>query len=360
VDSSAIKVITGGAQETGQLLQLKWDKIFYTGGSKVARIIAQAAAKNLTPVTLELGGQDPVIVGKSANIDMAAKRIASAKFMNAGQVCLNVNHIFADPSIHDKFVERLIHWSKEFGREDAGMASIVNERHFDRISNLLKSSKGDVVFGGSSDRSRKFIQATVVKDVQLNDSLMSEELFGPVAPVLSYDVDEAIKVINSMPHALALYIFSQDQAEINKVLDSTTSGGVTINDTMIHSAVPGAPFGGVGESGQGAQNGKYSFEAFSHTRSIVTMPTWLEGALSFRYPPFNSTRKVQAQPSGGSVIGKRGQTMEEQTVGSGTSAINTIGKALLLTAVVAGLDRASGGKLLVNQVISNALQRVKG
>jgi aldehyde dehydrogenase (NAD+) len=359
MDTSAIKVITGGADETGQLLNLKWDKIFYTGGSKVARIIASAAAKNLTPVTLELGGQDPVIVGKSANIDLAAKRIANAKFTNAGQVCVNANHIFADPAIHDKLVERLIYWNKEFTKTGGSLASIVNERHFDRITNLVKGTKGDVVYTGDSNREKRYIHPTVVKDVQLDDSLMSEEIFGPIVPVLSSTVDEAIRVVNSMPHALALYIFSNDKAEIDKILNATTSGGVTVNDVMIHVAVPGAPFGGVGESGNGAQNGKFTFDAFSHTRTVLTMPGWMDRVLSFRYPPFDMSKVGMAKVKGGSLVGKRGQTMEEQTVGGGFNASGVVGRALLVTAVLLGLDRASGGKLLVGKYLGDVVQRIR-
>lgn len=360
LDNSAIKVISGGADEVGQLLTYKWDTIFYTGGSKVARIIASAAAKTLTPVTLELGGQDPVIVGKSANIDLAAKRIANAKFVNAGQVCVNANHIFADPAIHDELVQRLIYWNKEFTRTEGSLASIINERHFDRITNLVKGTKGDVVYSGDSDRSKRYIHPTVVKNVKLDDSLMSEELFGPVVPVLSSTVDEAIRVVNSMPHALALYIFSNDKAEIDKVLNATTSGGVTINDIMIHVAVPGAPFGGVGESGNGAQGGKYTFEAFTHTRTVLTMPGWIEKVLSFRYPPFQMSKIGMAKVKGGSLVGAKGQTMEEQTVGGvGFSATGVVGNALLLTAVLVGLDRASGGKLLIGQTLGDLVQRVR-
>lgn len=281
--------------------------------------------------------------------------------MNAGQVCLNVNHIFCDPTVYDKLVERLIHWNKEFNKSPDHLSSIVNDRHFDRVSALLKDTAGDVVYGGNSDRSKRYIAPTIVKDVKIGDSLLSEEIFGPIAPVLSYQVDDAIKVINSMPHPLALYIFSEDQAEIKKILDSTQSGGVTINDVMLHIAVPGAPFGGVGESGHGQQNGKYTFEAFTHTRAVLTMPAWLDKALSFRYPPFNM-KNVNGLGAvrPGKLIGKRGETMEDQTVGGGFSATGVIGKALLVTAILAGLDRASGGKLLVTQTLRDVLQRIRG
>lgn len=361
LDSSAIKVVTGGAQEVGQLLELKWDSIFYTGGSKVGRIVSAAAAKHLTPTTLELGGQNPIIVTKSANIDLTAKRIANAKFLNAGQICINANHIFADPAVIDQFIARLIHWNKEFTKEDGSMASIVNDRHFDRISTLLKGTRGDVVYGGTTDRNKRYIHPTIVKDVKLDDSLLSEEIFGPIAPVLSANVAEAIRAINSMPHPLALYIFSHDQAEIDHILNNTNSGGVTINDLMLHVAVPGAPFGGVGESGHGAQNGKYAFDAFTHTRTVVNLPTWLDSALSFRYPPFDINKKGGfGAPKAGSLVGARGQTMEEQKVGQGASVTGVIGKVLVLAAVVAGLDRASGGRFAVIQTVRDVVARWRG
>lgn len=289
MDQSAIRVATGGAEETGKMLELKWDHLFYTGGSKVGRIIAAAGAKNLSRVTLELGGQCPVIVGKSANIDLAAKRVAAAKITNLGQICLNANHVFADPTIHDQFIERFIHWNKTFAKDNGEdqFAHIISERHFDRISNLLKSSSGEVVYGGTTDRSKKWIQPTIVKDVQLNDSLMSEELFAPIAPVIVADVDRAIGIIKSMPHPLGLYVFSSDQKEIDKILESTSSGGVTINDIFLHAGVPGAPFGGVGESGYGSFHGKFGFDCFSHVRTIVGLPNWLDVVMSFKYPPFN-------------------------------------------------------------------------
>jgi aldehyde dehydrogenase (NAD+) len=261
--------------------------------------------------------------------------------------------------VYDKLIERLIYWNKEFTKTEGSLASIVNDRHFDRVSALLKGTSGDVVYGGTSDKSKRYIHPTIVKDVKIDDSLLTEEIFGPIAPVLAYKVDDAIKVINSMPHALALYIFSEDKAEIKKILDSTQSGGVTVNDIMLHMAVPGAPFGGVGESGHGAQNGKYTFEAFTHTRTVLTMPAWLDKALSFRYPPFDLKNAAGfGAVKGGKLIGKRGETMEDQKVG-GLNLTSTLGKIFFVTALLAGLDRASGGKLHLTETVRNIVSRIK-
>jgi len=358
LDESAIRVVTGGPAETGHILKHKFNHIFYTGGSKVGRIIAEAAAKHLTPIVLELGGQAPVIVTKSANIDLAAKRVAHAKLTNSGQVCLNANHVFADPAIHDQFLERLRYWFDKFlEKGDATeLSSIINERHFDRVSGLLKSTSGVVVYGGNTDRSKRYVQPTVVRDLTMDDSLLSEELFAPIAPIVIADVDRAIRIINSMPHPLGLYIFSGDQAEIKHVLDNTSSGGVTINDIMLHAGVPNAPFGGVGESGYGAYHGKYGFEAFSHTRTIVAPPNWMETVLSFRYRPFDF-KNLKYLGVSDKIIGKPGQTLEEQTVGRPAGLGKILKTAALAVAVLAVADGASGGKLLFVHTLKDVFQR---
>lgn len=359
MDTSAIRVLTGGPEETSKMLERKWNHIFYTGGGKVGRLIAAAGAKHLTPVALELGGQSPVIVTASANIDLAAKRIANAKLTNVGQVCLNANHVFADPAIHDKLIERLIHWNKQFTKDgEEGFAHIINERHFDRITNLLKSSTGEIVFGGATDRSTKYIQPTIVKDVSIGDSLLSEELFAPIAPVIAADMVTAIRTINSMPHPLGLYIFSSKQGEIDSIINNTSSGGVTVNDVALHAAVPNAPFGGVGESGYGSYHGKFGFDAFSHTRTVVSPPNWLDSVMSFRYPPFKVENAKFMTPKGGKLVGKPGETMEEQKVGASMSATKVIGRALLVAAVLAAVDSASGGRFLFVHTIQDVLARL--
>lgn len=346
LDPSAIRVVTGGPAETGHILTHKFNHIFYTGGGKVGRIIAEAAAKHLTPIVLELGGQAPVIVTKSANIDIAAKRIAHAKLTNSGQVCLNANHVFADPAVHDQLIERLRYWFDKFLENgDDSLSAIINERHFDRVSGLLKSTAGVVVYGGSTDRSRRHVQPTVVRDVMIDDSLLSEELFAPITPIVVADVDRAIRIIGSMPHPLGLYIFSQHQGEIKHILDNTNSGGVTINDIMLHAGVPNAPFGGVGESGYGSYHGKFGFDAFSHTRTVVSPANWMETLLSFRYRPFDP-KNLKWLAVDAKLVGKPGQTLEDQPVGRPTGLGKILRTALLATAVLAAADSATGGKLL--------------
>ncbi|ETI28001.1 hypothetical protein G647_00450 [Cladophialophora carrionii CBS 160.54] len=358
LDQSAIRLVTGGPAEVGRMLEFKFNHIFYTGGGKVGRIIATAAAKHLTPVVLELGGQAPVIVTKSADIELAAKRIAHAKLTNSGQVCLNGNHIFADAAVHDRLLERLQFWFDKFletGNEQ--FATIINERHFDRIAGLLKSSAGVVVYGGDLDRERKYIKPTIVRDVMTDDSLMSEELFAPIAPVIVADVDRAIRIIRSMPPPLGLYIFSKDQAEIDHILDHTSSGGVTINDLMIHAGVPHAPFGGVGESGYGSYHGKYGFDAFSHTRTVVAPPTWLEVVMSFRYAPFDM-KKAKFAEIKSSLVGKPGETMEEQKVGKKVAVSTILRNAVLAVAVLAAADSATGGKLFFVHTMRDVVGKV--
>jgi aldehyde dehydrogenase (NAD+) len=311
---------------------------------------------------LELGGQSPVIVGKSANIDLAAKRVAAAKITNSGQVCLNANHVLVDPGVHDQFIERMIHWNKQFAKDggEETFATIINERHFDRISNLMNSSAGEVVYGGTTDRSKKWIQPTIIKDVGVDDSLLSEELFGPIAPVIIADVDRAINITKSMPHPLGLYIFSSDQKEIDHIIACTSSGGVTINDIFLHAAVPAAPFGGVGESGMGSYHGKWGFDAFSHVRTVVGLPNWFDSLMSFKYPPFNNAENVKYLEVKSNVVGKPNETMEEQTVGRPTSITSIITKALMVTAVLAVMDSASGGKLLFVHTLKDVAARLRG
>jgi aldehyde dehydrogenase (NAD+) len=307
-----------------------------------------------------LQGQAPVIVTKSADVDLAAKRIAFIKLTNSGQVCLNCNHVFADPAVHDQLLARLQFWFDKFlekGPEQ--FATIINERHFDRIAGLLKSTSGVVVYGGELDRERKYVKPTIVRDVMTDDSLMSEELFAPIAPVLVADVERAIRIINSMPAALALYIFSKDQAEIGHILDHTSSGGVTVNDCMMHAGVPHAPFGGVGESGYGSYHGKYGFDAFSHTRTVVAPPTWLEMVMSFRYPPYDMKNAKYADIKS-SLIGKPGETMQQQQVGKKVAATTVLRNALLVAAVLAAADSATGGRLLFVHTMKDVMNKVWG
>ncbi|KAJ4214110.1 hypothetical protein NW759_010635 [Fusarium solani] len=307
LDPQAVRLVTGGPRETTVLLELKFNQIFFTGSSKVARYVSAAAAKHLTPTVLELGGQGPAIVTSKADVDLAAKCIAWAKFLNAGQICLSVNHVFVDPKIHGAFVQKLVYWTNKFS-SSGHMCKIVNRRNFDRLDKLLNDSKGNV-HQVKLDQENSMMSPAVVTGVDMKDSLLSEEL---------------------LPQPLAIYMFSNERSEIEYVLDNTNSGGVTINDVLMHYAVPGAPFGGVGESGMGYYHGKYGFMAFTHQRTIVEIPSWLHKLTGARYPPYDVGNKGKVTVK--NHLGfRRGESMEDQTVGRS----NRWAKAGILTFVVA-------------------------
>ncbi|KAL8791339.1 MAG: hypothetical protein Q9195_005958 [Heterodermia aff. obscurata] len=320
LDSRAIRVVTGGPKETTLILEHRFDQIFYTGSGNVGKIIQKAAAKHLTPTVLELGGQGPAIVTPSANIDVSAKRILFSKFLNSGQICLATNHVYVDPSIHDEFVDRIGYHLKEFlknGGKD-GMSRIISDRNFERVASLLEGTQGKVVHGGEQDKATRYIHPTVVTDVTLQDSVMSQELFSPLLPIVKADYKKACELTQTLEHPLAVYIFSNDEKEIDEILSNTQSGGVTINDIMFHAGVPNAPFGGVGGSGTGAYQGKYGFDTFTHNRTIVRVPFWMEYFLGFRYPPYSD--KSVAKVALNTKVGfKRGETMEDQKIGGGAS-----------------------------------------
>ncbi|KAF2035041.1 aldehyde dehydrogenase 3H1 [Setomelanomma holmii] len=330
LDSEAYAFVSGGAAETQYMLTHKFDHVFFTGSTPVAKHVAAATAKHLTPTVLELGGQGPAIVTKTANVDLAAKRIGAAKFMNAGQICLSVNHTFVHPDVHAKFLERIKYWNDTFssnGQTDE-MCTIVNERNAARLSGMLEKTNGTVVSSGKSkDDNPKKLFPTIVSNVKMNDSLLSEELFGPILPIIEADHITACKTVSSMPHPLAIYIFSTDQSEIDYILDHTLSGGVTINDTLLHAGAKEAPFGGVGDSGSGSYHGRYGFDTFTHKRTIVRLPDFLDIVMSFRYPPYNLAKAGLALKVGKPKF-KRGEKLEDQRVGKGWSRLG------LLSAVV--------------------------
>ncbi|OOO15091.1 Aldehyde Dehydrogenase [Aspergillus oryzae] len=295
LDTDAIRCISAGAKEMGYILEHRFDHIFYTGSAAVAKFITAAAAKHLTPVTLELGGQGPAIVCPSADIELAAKRIAATKFMNAGQICLNVNHVFVHPSVRREFVDHLMHYFDIFlgGAPELlpkYYSHIINERNFDRLERLLQNTSGNVVYSGQRNRDDLSFSPTIVTDIEIGDSLLSEELFGPILPIIDADLDTAISVINSMDHPLAIYGFSKSQEDKDRILAETLSGGVTFNDCMLHVAAKGAPFGGVGNSGMGKYHGPYGFLEFTHLRTHIDPPTWMEKLMGARYPPYTSDK----------------------------------------------------------------------
>ncbi|KAI9892773.1 MAG: hypothetical protein M1814_001193 [Vezdaea aestivalis] len=301
LDPSAYRVIQGAIPETTALLDLKWDKIFYTGGIRVAKIIAKKAAETLTPVALELGGKNPAIVTKNADLHLAARRLLWAKSMNAGQVCISQNYTMIDQSVLPAFINELKAAMKTFYpnglRNSPDFARIVDSRNYDRITGMLDASKGKILMGGERDEKERYLELTVVQIDNKDDALVADETFGPIVTVLPVsDLDQAIQIANEVSVTpLGIYPFGTN-AETARVLDETRSGGASINDGMFHGCQPTLAFGGVGESGQGSYRGKASFECFTHRRSVVKTPSWIEGLLDIRYPPFSekNTKKFQS------------------------------------------------------------------
>ncbi|CAG9860433.1 unnamed protein product [Phyllotreta striolata] len=296
LDSDAYKVFNGGIPETSELLKQRFDYIFYTGSSAVGKIVHAAAAKYLTPTTLELGGKSPVYLDSSANIEVAARRILWGKVVNSGQTCIAPDYVMCTKQVEEKFLSASRKVLKEFFGENPqaspDYARIVNERHFDRIQGLLE--KCTVAIGGDSDRKDKYISPTILTGVSPENRVMQEEIFGPVLPIINVDnAYEAIAVINKMEKPLAMYLFSENQKIIDEILTNTSAGGVCINDTILHASPFTLPFGGVGNSGMGAYHGKSTFETFSHRKSVLhkDMGALGEKLGSIRYPPY-SDRKL--------------------------------------------------------------------
>ena len=283
-----VAVITGGREENSFLLSQKFDYIFFTGSQAVGREVMRAAADHLTPVTLELGGKSPCIVDDTANIKLAARRIVWGKYLNCGQTCVAPDYILCDEGIYDKLLAALKkEIIRQFGKkplENKNYGKMINEKHFKRVSGLIDPDK--VVIGGNLKEENFKIAPTLMRDVNFEDKVMQEEIFGPVLPVLSYkDFSAAIRDINSRPHPLALYIFSSDSKNIRKATTMIRYGGGCVNDTVVHLATPEIPFGGFGESGMGSYHGKAGFDAFSHQKSIMDKKTWID--LPMRYQPFS-------------------------------------------------------------------------
>lgn len=286
-DTRYVAVITGGRAENTCLLNEHFDYIFFTGSQTVGKEVMRHAAAHLTPVTLELGGKSPCIVEESANIKLAARRIVFGKYLNCGQTCVAPDYIYCDRKIKDQLLAEIKRQIKRQFRSEPltnkNYGKIINEKHFDRITKLIDSSK--VVFGGKCDHTTLKIEPTVMDHVTFDDAVMQEEIFGPILPILTYDsLDQAIHKINSMPHPLALYVFTSDKTAARKVTARCGFGGGCINDTIIHLATSEMGFGGFGESGMGSYHGKDGFRTFSHYKSIVDKKTWLD--LPMRYQPY--------------------------------------------------------------------------
>jgi len=287
----AVAIVEGGVQETTELLKQKFDHIFYTGNGAVGRVVMRAAAENLTPVTLELGGKSPTIVDASANIAVAARRIAWAKYVNAGQTCVAPDYVLAHKSIANELVEAIRTSITEFYGEDPHASKdysrVISPKHFSRLTSLISSGK--VAIGGQSEPAERYIAPTVLVDVDQNSAVMQEEIFGPILPVLEVgSIDEAIGFVNSRPHPLALYVFAQDNSVNEKVVAETTSGGVTVNGTIMHMTGPYLPFGGIGESGMGAYHGQSGVDVFQHLKPVLKRSTMLDAPLA--YPPYTKRK----------------------------------------------------------------------
>lgn len=294
LDARAVLIVEGGPEETQALLAQRFDTIFYTGNGKVGRIVMEAAAKHLTPVTLELGGKSPVLVDADADLDAAAKRIAWGKYLNAGQTCVAPDYVLVHERLEAALVDKLRDVVRSFygrdPRQSPDYARIVNERHFDRLSGLLAATSGHVAVGGETTRSERFIAPTVLTGVQPDDPVMEDEIFGPILPILRVgDMAEAVRFVASRPKPLALYVFARAKETVDKVLAGTTSGGVGVNCTVVQVAIPGLPFGGVGPSGMGAYHGRQGFETFSHRRAVLSKPTRPDPPV--QYPPYNKVKE---------------------------------------------------------------------
>ena len=286
-----VAVVQGDRSVNTALLEERWDLIFFTGSPALGRTVMQAAAKNLTPVVLELGGKSPCIVDKDADLKVAAKRIAWGKSLNAGQTCIAPDYLMVHSEIKELFLKELQGAFKELLGEDPKESRhyvrIVRDKAFDRITGYFKD--GDIVSGGRADKAERYIEPTVLDNVAADSPVMTEEIFGPVFPVVTFkDLDEAVGFVNGREKPLALYYFGS-QGE--RVMRGTSSGGACVNDTIMHIANGRLPFGGVGNSGLGSYHGKRSFDAFTHYKTVISTPTWLD--LPFRYMPYRFFKAVK-------------------------------------------------------------------
>ncbi|WP_283591430.1 aldehyde dehydrogenase [Clostridium butanoliproducens] len=291
-DEKYIAVVNGGREENTELLNQKFDYIFFTGSVPVGRVVMEAAAKHLTPTTLELGGKSPCIVDNDVDIKTTAKRIVWGKFLNAGQTCVAPDYVYVHKDVKALLIDSMIYYIKEFygknPKESKDYPRIIDSKQFDRLIGYLKD--GSIEFGGDFDKEQLYIAPTILNNIAFNSSIMQEEIFGPIMPILEFEsLDDVIDVVNSRPKPLALYFFSKSESSIKKILNYTSSGGVCINETIMHVASLYLPFGGVGESGMGKYHGRASFDTFTHYKSVVKKGFSIDVPL--RYPPYNDKIK---------------------------------------------------------------------
>ncbi|MGL6129645.1 aldehyde dehydrogenase [Chryseobacterium artocarpi] len=282
--SEYLYVYEGGIDETTELLKLKFDKIFFTGSTKVGKIIYKAAAEHLTPVVLELGGKSPAIVTQHANLEIAAKRIVWGKFLNAGQTCVAPDYLLVEESIQEQFLEMLRKYIKEFkySPDSEQYTQIINQRNFQRLTKLIDHKK--IYFGGNFEEEKRYIEPTILNNVDWEDEIMQEEIFGPLLPVISYkNYNIALNTILELEKPLAAYLFTNNTEEKEHFTQRISFGSGCINDTVMQLSNDNLPFGGVGTSGIGNYHGKFGFEAFSHQKSVLEKTTW--GEPNIKYPP---------------------------------------------------------------------------
>jgi aldehyde dehydrogenase (NAD+) len=290
LDPDAVAVLEGDAAVSQDLLAQDLDHVFFTGGPEIGKKVMQAAAARLIPVTLELGGKSPVIVAADADLTVAARRIAWTKLLNSGQTCIAPDYVLAEPGVRDELVRRIADTVAEFQAGEPAGQRIVSPRQLDRIAGLLDGAGGTVAMGGGVDREAQAIEPTIVVDPDPAAPLMSEEIFGPVLPVLTVPtIEAAIDFVNDRPKPLALYMFTGSRAVREQVLTSTTSGGAVVNHLTMHCLVPQLPFGGVGNSGMGAYHGEWGFQTFSHRKAVLTKPARPDPSLM--YPPYTELKK---------------------------------------------------------------------
>lgn len=294
LDKDCFAVVTAGVEETTRLLENKFDYIFFTGSPSVGRIIMTAAAKHLTPVTLELGGKNPCYVSDTCDVQNVARRVVWGRFFNAGQTCIAPEYVLCSVEMQEKLIPALREAITEFygsePRNSPDFGRIVGDKQFRRVQALLSS--GRVAIGGQTDEKERYIAPTVLVDVKPSDPAMQEEIFGPILIIITVaNIDEAIDFINSRERPLVVYAFSSNSKEVNQVLERTSSGGFCGNDTLMHVTLTSLPFGGIGSSGLGMYHGQFTFDTFTHHRGCLQRSTGLEPINTLRYPPY-STHKM--------------------------------------------------------------------
>jgi len=295
LDTNAYAVVNGAIPETTRVLELRWDHILFTGSEKTGRIVSYAAAKYVTPVTLELGGKSPVVIDPEFDIELAAKRVLWGKLQNSGQLCVSPDYVLCPRAKVDEFIAGLLKAHKQFWpngpfHPESQWGKIINPAHHARLKSLIERTKGQIVIGGEFEGDQR-IAPTIVRDVTFDDSLMEDENFGPVLPIIAVeDLEDAIQILDSRNTPLSLYVFTNSEKVKDDFLNRTNSGTLVLNDTFSQLAVYEMPFGGQGNSGHGRWYGKYTFETFTHFRSYINVPPAGEPYMGMRYPPYNDEK----------------------------------------------------------------------